>query len=154
MGKGNKMIEEKPKTKAEKVSRGKKIQKHQVTLQKPEKGMEIEGVKDKFDKKYDQMMARKARPSKITKPKFDPTPRPDHKPETLKNFEKLYDASVSAKSIIVSGMSKGQKRRTIKKEKLQKKKVTISIKWFEIFRCLNNILRIKRRRNHHKVYLH
>jgi len=123
MGKGNKMVEEKPKLKAEKVSRGKKIQKVQMTSRKAGKSMEIEGVKEKFDRKYDEMMERKARPSKITKPKYDPTPRTEHKPDTLKDFEKHYEASVSAKSIIVSGMSKGQKRRTIKKEKLQKKKV-------------------------------
>jgi len=41
----------------------------------------------------------------------------------MKEFEKQYDASVSTKSIVVPGMSKGQKRRAIKNEKLQKRKL-------------------------------
>jgi len=126
MGRGSNkpgMDEEKPKLKAEKVSKSKKIQKKQVTTKRPAGDMELEGVKGKFDKKYDEMIAKKERPTKITKPQFEPTARPNYKPDTLKNFEKQYDASVSTKSIIVPGMSKGQKRRTIKKDKIQKKKL-------------------------------
>jgi len=133
MGKGSNkpgMEEEKTKLKADKMSKSKKIQKKQVTVKKPAGDMDVEGgVKAKFDKKYDEMIAKKQRPSKITKPQFEPTARPDFKPDTFKDFERQYDNSVSTKSIIVPGMSKGQKRRTIKKDKLQKKKVSKS--------CLN-----------------
>lgn len=118
------MEEEKTKPKAEKVARAKKIQKTHVSVKKPKasRGMEIEGIKEKFEQKFQKMSARVGRPTRLGRT-TKVTARPEFKPEAFKNFDTQYEASVSAKSIIVPGMSKGQKRRTIKREKLNKKKV-------------------------------
>lgn len=65
----------------------------------------------KFDQKVKEMIGQGAKKHKF-------------KPDTMKSFEKLYDQSMSTRTIITPQMSKGQKRRTIKREKLNKKKVS------------------------------
>ena len=113
---------DKSKSKVGRVN-SKKIQKAHVTSRK-KGGMDLETTKDRFEKKYDDMIERKNRPTKKSKQQFEPTPRPEFTPDTFKGFEKQYEASMSTKSMIAPGMTKGQKRRTLKKEKLEKKKVS------------------------------
>jgi hypothetical protein len=44
-------------------------------------------------------------------------------PEAMRKFDRIYEASVSTKTILTPGTNKGKRRRIIKKEKLAKKKV-------------------------------
>jgi len=87
-----------------------------IKKEAPKTSMEVEGKS--LTKKVKKIKENK-KPVQVTKK----SNKDKYDPEAMKKFEKFYEASVSTKSIITPGMSKGQRRRALKKEKLMKKKV-------------------------------
>ena len=131
MGKGFDIeIEEQPsKISTKDVS---KVQKRANLIKKPasialknrKSDMDIETGKDKIMKKIRKSIntSIRSRPTKKTGGLTQVTAKPEYKPETFKEFEKLYDASiVNAQNS--KNLSRGQKRRSLRKEKLSKKHV-------------------------------
>ena len=67
------------------------------------------------------------RPTKKTRVNLGYTPRPDYKPSVFKDFNKLYDLSVSQSVASTKTMSKGQKQRVLKNQKVGRRKVNIIV---------------------------
>jgi len=85
--------------------------------------MQIETGKDRLKKSINKTIDNASkRPTRKTHTAYTPAARPDFKPETMKDFDKVYEASMSEQiNVATAKMSKGQKERYLKKQKLNKK---------------------------------
>jgi hypothetical protein len=103
--------------------KGKKIHKAIVNPLKAKRdAMEIETGKSRIKKAITPAAQFGKRPTKKGHGDFTPTPQNDYKPELYRDFEKLYGASKS-EGLNSKNLSKGQKDRLLKKDKLKKKQL-------------------------------